>query len=157
TSGKHNVEVRGAACYTPWTQEFNAEPGKQPAKLHAQLKATSITAQIKSEPAGAKAFVIEGGKRTFAGATPASVKLDPAKKYAVALQHAGYKETTQDIRFDGSCELVVDVSLDKIMAGALQAGEAPVQQPKIEAPKAPKEPKPPREKVAKAPKESTEV
>jgi serine/threonine protein kinase len=157
TAGKHNVEVRGAACYTPWTQEFNAEAGKQPTKLHAQLKATSITAQIKSEPAGAKAFVIEGGKRTFAGATPASVKLDPAKKYAVALQHTGYKETTQDIRFDGSCELVVDVSLDKVTSGAPPVAEAPPQQPKIETPKAPKEPRPPREKVAKAPKENPEV
>ena len=153
TAGKHSVEVRGASCYTPWSQDFNAEPGKQPVKLHAQLKANAITAQIRSEPAGAKAFVIEGGKRTFAGPTPASVKLDPAKKYAVALQHAGYKETTQDIRFDGTCEMQVDISLDKIAGnGSPPVAETPP--PRVEAPKpAPKEPKPPREKVAKAPKE----
>jgi hypothetical protein len=152
TAGKHNVEIRGAACYTPWTQEFLAEPGKQPAKLHALLKATAITAQIKSEPAGAKAFVIEGGRRSFAGSTPSSVKLDPAKKYAVALQHTGYKETTQDIRFDGSCELVVDVSLDKIAPSASLPPDT--ASPKVELSKAPKEHSP---KVAKLPKEFAEA
>jgi hypothetical protein len=111
--GKHNVELKVPACYEPWSREVTVEAGKQPTRVRAQLRALEVQTRVQSEPPGAKIFLIESGRRTFIGETPMSAKLDPTRRYQVALERPGYKSSLQDIHFDGTCELTVDAALDR--------------------------------------------
>jgi len=155
SSGRHLVEVKGGACYGPWSQEVMLEAGKQPVRLNAKLRPMVVQVRIQSEPPHAKAYLIEGGRRAFAGETPAQVKLDPTKRYAVALVHNGYKETTQDIKFDGSCDLTVDAALDRIGVGNQVVPPPPLtaeaNRPKERTDLPAPLPKPPREHAAPKP------
>src|SRR5262249_22126883 len=104
-TGTHKVEIKATGCYGLWSHDVMVESGKPKPVLHATLKPTVVNVNIQSEPPHAKTYLIEGGIRTVIGETPLQgVKLDASKSYSFTLARPGYKETTQEIHFDGTCE-----------------------------------------------------
>jgi serine/threonine protein kinase len=153
--GKHTLEV-AVPGGPPWQTEFVAEAGKTRAiEVPAAGATPTVRAKITSTPAGAKVYLIVDAKRSYVGPTPAEIKLEPTKQYAVSVEQAGFKPFQQDLRADGKSEIAVEAVLEKAES-APPPEKVVVREPKPpkepRAPKEPKEPKPPKE-----PKQPTKV
>jgi len=163
-TGNHMIEIKPTGCYAAWTHDVAVEAGKPLPIVRAELKPAEVKARIQSEQPHAKVYLIEGGIRTTVGETPLQVTLNPTRSYTLALARAGYRESTQEVHFDGSCELTALAKLERINAGAsggdgsgsaaAQTVAAPTEPPSPTAKEASegesREARPPHERLASA-------
>jgi len=133
--GKHTIAIDAPAGFINESREVTLQPGERQ-RIEIKLSAIDIVGVFESDPPGAKVTLVAAGQRIEVGATPAKHKLDPAQRYEVLFEKAGYVSVSKPVQISGQPEEKIAAVLEpaRVAAGAAKGkrvdrGGGPVTRP----------------------------